>query len=182
MLSWQMSASRVIASSRSRGQEICPTRPAARIVEADGLAVVPGFVNVLSHAWGSLQADGSGASDLLQGVTTEVFGEVLSLGPSTEDLATLAESMGLGTEARVVFDHLRDGLDHLVGLGVAPNVASFIGGHNLRLLGAGFEDRPLTAGELDRLRGIVREEMQDGALGSRPRSSTRRAATPTPTS
>jgi N-acyl-D-amino-acid deacylase len=142
-----------------------PDAPSARVVEADGLAVVPGFVNVLSHAWGSLQADGSGASDLLQGVTTEVFGEVLSLGPSTEDLATLAESMGLGTEARVVFDHLRDGLDHLVGLGVAPNVASFIGGHNLRLLGAGFEDRPLTAGELRRLLGIVREEMQDGALG-----------------
>lgn len=139
--------------------------PAAWVVEAGGLAVVPGLINVLSHAWGSLQADGSGASDLLQGVTTEVFGELLSLGPSTEDLATLAASMGLGTEARVVFDHLRDGLDHLVGRGVAPNVASFVGGHNLRLLGAGFVDRPLTASELDRLRGIVREEMQDGALG-----------------
>ena len=66
---------------------------------------------------------------------------------------------------RLVFDRLADGLDHLERLGVAQNVASFVGGHNLRVLGAKFDDRPLSAGELDRLVSLMREEMQDGALG-----------------
>lgn len=138
----------------------------APVLDASGHVVAPGFVNVLSHAWGSLQRDGSGASDLLQGVTTEVFGEAFSLGPTD---GRLAEAMrpwgGMGEEARVEFDRLSQGLDHLERLGVAPNVASFIGGMNLRVLGAGFDDRPLTAAELDRLRALVDEEMAEGALG-----------------
>jgi len=135
-------------------------------LDARGHVVAPGFVNVLSHAWGSLQRDGSGGSDLLQGVTTEVFGEAFSLGPTD---GRLTEAMrpwgGLGGDARVEFDRLSQGLDHLQGLGVAPNVASFIGGMNLRVLGAGFDDRPLDPAELDRLRTLVDEEMADGALG-----------------
>jgi N-acyl-D-amino-acid deacylase len=142
-----------------------PDAPGAEVVDATGLAVTPGFVNVLSHAWGSLQQDSSGASDLLQGVTTEVFGEALSLGPSDERFSDYANALGAPEDIRVVFDRLGDGLDHLVGRGVAPNVASFVGGHNLRILGAGFDDRPLTGAELDRLRGLVDEEMSDGALG-----------------
>jgi N-acyl-D-amino-acid deacylase len=142
-----------------------PDAPGARVVLADGLAVVPGFVNVLSHAWGSLQRDGSGASDLLQGVTTEVFGEAFSLGPADERVAEMVVAFGLGEDARVAFDRLGEGLDHLVAGGVAPNVTSFVGGHNLRVMAAGFDDRPLTTSELDRLTNLVREEMQDGALG-----------------
>ena len=142
-----------------------PETPDALVVQADGLAVVPGFVNVLSHAWGSLQSDGSGASDLLQGVTTEVFGEAFSLGPGDERVAEAIRMFGLDDDTRVEFARLGDGLDHLVSCGTAPNVASFVGGHNLRLLAAGFDDRRLTAAELDRLCGLVREEMQDGALG-----------------
>ena len=142
-----------------------PEAPAAEVVDATGLAVTPGFVNILSHAWESLQRDGSGASDLLQGVTTEVFGEAFSLGPSDERMQPLLDSLSGGSPARLVFDRLGDGLDHLQSLGVAPNVASFVGGHNLRVLGAGFDDRPLTAAELDRLTGVMDEEMSDGALG-----------------
>lgn len=133
-------------------------------LDATGLAVCPGFVNVLSHAWGSLQLDGSGASDLLQGVTTEVFGEAYSLGPSDERLEQLTGGLA-DTGVQVVFDRLGDGLDALVRGGVAPNVASFVGGSNLRILGAGFDDRRLTAAELDRLQHLMAEEMQDGALG-----------------
>lgn len=145
-----------------------PDAPDAKVLDADGLAVVPGFVNVLSHAWESLQRDGSGASDLLQGVTTEVFGEAISLGPGNEDLVTMAGALlgaREGDGVRLSFDRLGDGLDHVVARGTAPNVASFLGGGNLRLLGAGFEDRPLTPAELDRVTAVVREEMQDGALG-----------------
>jgi N-acyl-D-amino-acid deacylase len=143
-----------------------PAETPARVLDATGQAVVPGFVNVLSHAWGSLQLDGSGASDLLQGVTTEVFGEAFSLGPSNGDFDALVKgffSDQPGVE--LLFDRLSQGLDHLVGRGVAPNVASFIGGHNLRVLGAGFDDRRLEPAELDRLRGLVAEDMQEGALG-----------------
>ena len=136
----------------------------APTLDATGQVVTPGFVNVLSHAWGSLQSDGTGGSDLLQGVTTEVFGEAFSLGPGQVSQA-LRNWDELGGGAQVDFDRLSQGLDHLVRGGVAPNVASFIGGVNLRVLGAGFDDRPLEPAELDRLRALVDEEMSDGALG-----------------
>ena len=138
---------------------------AAPTLDATGLAVAPGFINVLSHAWGSLQRDGTGASDLLQGVTTEVFGEAFSLGPSTAETVKATEYWRSDPEVRIDFDRLSAGLSFLESRGVAPNVASFIGGHNLRALGAGFDDRPMTAAELDMLRNLVDEEMADGALG-----------------
>src|SRR4051812_19172133 len=137
----------------------------ADVIDATGLAVTPGFVNVLSHAWGSLQRDPSGASDLLQGVTTEVFGEAFSLGPGGKTIGEAARMFDLDAGMRLDFDRLSDGLTTLERNGVAPNVASFVGGHNLRLIAAGFDDRPLTAAEIDHLRGVVEEEMQDGALG-----------------
>jgi len=153
------------------GDRLVAVTDAANEVDADeldatGLVVSPGFINVLSHAWGSLQLDGSGASDLLQGVTTEVFGEAFSLGPSDGKLAeALRPWGGLAEDGRVEFERLSEGLDYLADRGVAPNVASFIGGVNLRVLGAGFDDRPLEPAELDRLRGVVDEEMTEGALG-----------------
>lgn len=137
----------------------------ARLVDATGLAVAPGFINILSHAWGSLQIEPLARSDLLQGVTTEVFGEGFSLGPSCPDLLELAAQAGIGDEQRVDFSRLSEGLDYLEAHGVAPNIASFVGGHNLRTLGAGLSDGPLAPGALDRLCGILDEEMADGALG-----------------
>jgi N-acyl-D-amino-acid deacylase len=136
----------------------------APVLDATGQIVAPGFINVLSHAWGSLQIDATGGSDLLQGVTTEVFGEAFSLGPGKVSEA-LRNWDALGGDAEVDFDRLSQGLDHLERKGVAPNVASFIGGVNLRVLGAGFDDRPLQPAELDRLRALVDEEMAEGALG-----------------
>ena len=143
--------------------ELPPDLDAAEL-DATGHVVSPGFINVLSHAWGTLQLDPSGASDLLQGVTTEVFGEAFSLGPGKVSQA-LANWDSLGGGALVDFDRLSQGLDHLERRGVAPNVASFVGGVNLRVLAAGFEDRPLSPEELDRLCALVDEEMADGALG-----------------
>lgn len=133
-------------------------------VDASGFAVVPGFINTLSHAWGALQKDGSGESDLLQGVTTEVFGEAFTPGPSTPAFVELAGSY-YAPDVRVDFRRLSEGLDHLESSGVALNVASSIGGMNLRVIGAGFADRRLTSTELDVLRSVASEEMQDGALG-----------------
>lgn len=138
----------------------------ALVLDALGHVVSPGFVNVLSHAWGSLQRDPTGASDLFQGVTTEVFGEAFSLGPSDARLVESLRPWGdLAADAKVDFDRLSDGLDYLESNGVAPNVASFIGGTNLRILAAGFDEGPADPAALDRVRAIVEEEMQDGALG-----------------
>jgi N-acyl-D-amino-acid deacylase len=141
-----------------------PVSVDAAEVDATGLAVVPGFINTLSHAWGALQKDGSGESDLLQGVTTEVFGEAFTPGPSSPEFVDLCKSY-YAQDVRVDFARLSDGLDDLESSGVTVNVASSIGGMNLRVLGAGFEDRRLSAKEQDALRGIVAEEMQEGALG-----------------
>jgi N-acyl-D-amino-acid deacylase len=137
----------------------------AEEIDARGMVVTPGFVNVLSHAWDSLQVAPYANSDLLQGVTTEVFGEGLSLGPSSPALERLLDREGRIPGTRTDFVRLADGLDHLVSGGVAVNVASFVGGHNLRALASGLDARPLTAPELDRVRGVLAEELADGALG-----------------
>lgn len=141
-----------------------PSQVDAEELDVTGLAVVPGFVNVLSHAWAALQLDGSGASDVVQGVTTEVFGEAFTPGPSSPQFVELCGA-AYARGVRVDFPRLSEGLSNLESGGVAVNVASSIGGTNLRLLGAGFADRRLTPPELDLLRGIVAEEMQEGALG-----------------
>jgi N-acyl-D-amino-acid deacylase len=156
----------LVSGVRVVGVGTAPAETSAAVLDASGLTVAPGFVNVLSHGWASLQLDGRGASDLLQGVTTEVFGEAFSLGPSDAGFDALVKGFFDDVPGvELVFDRLSDGLDHLVARGIAPNVASFVGGTNLRVLGAGFEDRPLTSTELDRLCGLMEEEMQEGALG-----------------
>lgn len=141
-----------------------PAEHSGLVLDASGLAVVPGFVNVLSHAWMSLQQDGSAASELLQGVTTEVFGEADSPGPAGPDYAVYLQYV-YESPARAAFRRLGDGLDAIVRGGVSTNVASFVGGANLRHLGAGFTDRRLEPSELERLSGVLAEELQDGALG-----------------
>lgn len=154
----------LVEGDRVVGVGAAPAEHPGLVLDATGLAVVPGFVNVLSHAWASLQVDGSAASELRQGVTTEVFGEADSPGPADPDYAEYQRGV-YETPARADFARLGDGLDAIVAGGVSPNVASFVGGANLRHLGAGFADRPLTAGELDRVRGVLAEQMSDGALG-----------------
>lgn len=134
-------------------------------LDATGLAVAPGFINILSHSWGSLQVDARGASESLQGVTTQVFGEAFSLGPSSAEVLAVVRQFGLDDGQRVDFPRLSEGLSFLESKGVAPNVASFVGGHNLRILGGGLSSGMLSREALDRLRGLLDEEMADGALG-----------------
>ena len=133
----------------------------AERIDATGLAVTPGFVNVLSHGWATLQIDRIGASELLQGVTTEVFGEAVSPGPTAPGFVE-GFPQDLPQGARLDFPRLADGLSALVTNGVAANVASFVGGHNLRFLGSGFAPGPMPATALDRVRAILDEELVDG--------------------
>ncbi|MFI6505878.1 amidohydrolase family protein [Nonomuraea typhae] len=137
----------------------------APALDATGLVVSPGFVNVLSHAYFTLESDGRGLSDLYQGVTTQIFGEGLSIGPLTPALrAELEASFGSGTPP-LVWERLSEFLAHLESKGVVQNVASFVGAHNLRMMGAGSDDRPMSAAELSHVQGVLGEEMADGALG-----------------
>ncbi|MFD1938873.1 MULTISPECIES: N-acyl-D-amino-acid deacylase family protein [Nonomuraea] len=136
------------------------------VLDATGLVVAPGFVNVLSHAYFTLEKDGRGLSDLYQGVTTQVFGEGVSIGPLTPAVrAELEATFVEPGDPPLVWERLSEFLAHLEGKGVVQNVASFVGAHNLRMIGAGADDRPMTAAELSRVRGILDEEMADGALG-----------------
>lgn len=139
--------------------------PGVAVIDATGLAVSPGFINVLSHAWASLQVDGSGPSDVLQGVTTEVFGEAFSMGPSGPGFTEAMVAWGVPDNIRMDFSRLSEGLTWMEKSGVSVNVASFLGGSNLRMLGAGFENRRMTADELARVCEVVDEEMAEGALG-----------------
>jgi N-acyl-D-amino-acid deacylase len=138
---------------------------AALEVDARGLAVAPGFVNMLSWATESLLADGRAVSDLEQGVTLEVFGEGSSMGPVNE--AIRAEMVATQGDIRyeVTWRTLGEYLEHLERKGVAPNVASFVGATTLRVHEVGFADRQATPEELARMVELVHEAMREGALG-----------------
>ena len=131
----------------------CQGEHESDVLDATGLAVSPGFVNVLSHAYFSLYQDPRGLSDLYQGVTTEVFGEGMSIGPFTPETSALVEPRLSPDRPALEWERLSEYLAHLSGRGVAQNVASFVGAHNLRMLGAGAEDRPMTGAEIDGVRG-----------------------------
>jgi N-acyl-D-amino-acid deacylase len=138
---------------------------ARREIDATGLAVSPGFVNMLSWATESLIEDGRGMSDLLQGITLEVFGEGWSMGPVNDDLREVLRQRQSDIRYDVEWDTLGGYLDLLAERGISPNVASFVGATTVRAYVLGFEDRPPTPAELDRMRGLVREAMEEGALG-----------------
>ena len=137
----------------------------AEVLDATGLAVAPGFVNVLSHSYFTLERDGRGLSDLYQGVTTQIFGEGISIGPFTPAIRAELEATRDAGDPELVWDRLSEFLAHLETKGVVQNVASFVGAHNLRMIGAGADDRPMTAAELANVTGILDEELADGALG-----------------
>jgi len=136
-----------------------------REIDASGLAVAPGFINVLSWAIPSLIADGRAQSDVRQGVTLEVFGEGSSMGPLTDAMRRDQIERQADIKYDIPWSTLREGLDHLVRLGVSVNVASFVGATTLRAHVVGYDDRPPTADQLERMRHLAREAAVDGALG-----------------
>lgn len=138
---------------------------AAAAVDADGMAVAPGFINMLSWATQSLIEDGRGLSDLRQGVTLEVFGEGWSMGPLNDALKQEMIDRQGDIKFEVEWDTLAGYLEFLEARGVSPNVASFVGATTVRMHELGEEDRAPTAEELDRMQTLVAEAMREGALG-----------------
>ena len=140
---------------------------AERIVDAAGMAVSPGFINMLSWAPGSLIVDGRGLSDLVQGVTLEVFGEGFSMGPLKDGKlpAVFAGILELEKDEPAPWQTLGEYLRWLEERGVSPNVASFVGATTLRMNALGDENRAPTPEELQSMREAARQAMEEGAMG-----------------
>ena len=136
-----------------------------REINATGLAVAPGFINMLSWADESLIIDGKSQGDIRQGVTLEVFGEGWSDGPLNDSMK--AESVRRQGDLKydIAWTTLNEYLEYLVAKGISPNVASFVGATTVRIHELGEEDRPPTPDELERMKDLVRQAMKEGALG-----------------
>jgi len=138
---------------------------AATEIDVTGLAVAPGFINMLSWATESLIEDGRSLSGIKQGVTLEIFGEGSSMGPLNEAMKQeMLEQQG-DIKYEIPWTTLGEYLEHLVERGISTNVASFIGATTVRVHEIGYEDRPPTPEELERMRALVRQAMEEGALG-----------------
>ncbi|MCH8140451.1 MAG: D-aminoacylase [Proteobacteria bacterium] len=134
-------------------------------IDASGLAVAPGFINMLSWAPASLIEDGRSQGDIRQGVTLEVFGEGRSYGPLNETMKAAMKAQQVGIKFDISWTTLGEYLEYLVNRGISPNVASFVGATTLRVHEIGFVDRPPTLGELSAMRELTHQAMQEGALG-----------------
>ncbi len=134
-------------------------------IEAKGMAVAPGFVNMLSWADEALLIDGRGLSDLKQGVTLEVFGEGWSDGPLNEAMRKEALEQQGDLRHPVDWTTLGEFLETLERRGVSMNVASFVGATTVRIHELGYADRPPTPEELERMKALVARAMDEGALG-----------------
>jgi len=133
-------------------------------IDARGLAVAPGFVNMMTSGT-TLFADGRSQSEIRQGVTLAVMGEGESMGPLTPEMRAYFEKLEGDIKYPMPWSTLREGLDTLARQGVSCNIASFVGAATVRENVLGFANRPPSAEELQKMRTIVRQAMQEGALG-----------------
>jgi len=138
---------------------------AERVIDASGLAVAPGFINMLSWATESLIEDGRSQSDIRQGVTLEVMGEGWTMGPVNEAMKAEALERQGDITFDITWSTLGEYLRYLEDKGISTNVASFVGATTVRIHELGYEDRAPTPEELERMRGLVRTAMEEGALG-----------------
>jgi N-acyl-D-aspartate/D-glutamate deacylase len=138
---------------------------AKTVIDARGLAVAPGFINMLSWSTESLIQDGRSQSEIRQGVTTEIMGEGESMGPMNDRVREFMLKQQADIKYDITWNTLTEYLRFLEKRGISCNVASFIGATTIRQNVIGFDDRPPTPQELDQMRELVREEMEAGALG-----------------
>ena len=138
---------------------------AKTVIDARGLAVAPGFINMLSWSTESLIQDGRSQSEIRQGVTTEIMGEGESMGPMNDRVREFMLKQQADIKYDITWKTLAEYLQFLEKRGISCNVASFIGATTIRQNVIGFDDRPPTPQELDQMRELVRKEMEAGALG-----------------
>ena len=133
-------------------------------IDATGLAVAPGFVNMLSHSEESLIQDGHSQSELRQGVTLEVFGEG-SMGPMTDSMKKVALTQQVDIKYPITWTTLGEYFDVLQQHGISTNVASFVGAPTVRVNVIGYADRAPTPDELTKMEELVQQAMDEGAMG-----------------
>jgi N-acyl-D-amino-acid deacylase len=148
----------VAVGSRIRGE-------AKTTVDAKGLAVAPGFINMLSWATESLIADGRSMSDIKQGVTLEVFGEGWSMGPLNPKMKADAVKAQSDIKYDISWTTLGEYLNGLTAKGITPNVASYVGATTVRIHELGEGDVDPTPDQLKRMQALVRQAMNEGAFG-----------------
>ena len=134
-------------------------------VDANGNAVAPGFINMLSWATEPLIHDGNSQSDIRQGVTLEVMGEGWSMGPLNEKLKKQQQEGQTDIKYKVEWNTLGEYLSFLEKKGVSCNVASFIGATTVRMNVIGEDNRDPTPAELESMKGLVKQAMEEGAMG-----------------
>ena len=134
-------------------------------IDASGLAIAPGFINMLSWAPDSLIQDGNSQADIRQGVTLEVFGEGMSYGPLNGAMKKEMAARQGDIKYDIKWTTLGQFLEYLERKGVSPNIASLVGATTVRIHELGFADRPPTPQELRRMQELVAEAMEEGAMG-----------------
>ena len=133
-------------------------------VDARGKAVSPGFINMLAHPEESLIADGRAVSDLTQGVTLEVMGEI-SMGPLSPSMKVLAAKRQGDIKYPVNWNTLGEYLEMLEKRGISPNIASFVGAGTVRENLLGEADVQPNPAQLAAMQALVKQAMEEGALG-----------------
>ena len=134
-------------------------------VDASGLAVAPGFINMLSWSTESLIIDGRSQSEIRQGVTTEIMGEGTSMGPLNAEMKRRLIAGQTDFKYDIPWTTLAEYLTYLEKRGISPNVASFIGAATIRTHVLGLENIQPSPAQLEQMRELVRREMEAGALG-----------------
>lgn len=138
---------------------------AAQIVDASGLAVAPGFINMLSWSTESMIVDPRSLGELKQGVTTQIMGEGWSMGPLNDRMKKQMKDDQGDLKYEIEWTSLSDYLNYLEKRGTSQNVASYIGATTIRMYVLGEADVQPTAAQLQQMRDLVRQEMKAGALG-----------------
>jgi N-acyl-D-amino-acid deacylase len=162
------------------GDKILDVRPsgqiaesgAAQVVDASGMVVCPGFIDIQSHAIVPLMVDGRCLSKITQGITTEIMGEAWTPAPvggrNTDELPDrggFGDELSEWREKAKSWKRFSDWLEAMEDAGVTPNVGSFLGGGTLRRYGKGMDMGKSTADELETMRRVMAEAMEDGAFG-----------------
>src|SRR6476646_3962693 len=138
---------------------------AKAVIDAKGLAVAPGFINMLSWSTESLIEDGRSQSEIREGVTTEIMGEGNSMGPLNDRMKERMLREQGDIKYEIKWSTLSEYLRYLEQRGISCNVASFLGATTVRDFVIGLEDKQPTPEQLEQMRQLVRQEMEAGALG-----------------
>ncbi|MEY2562453.1 MAG: N-acyl-D-amino-acid deacylase [Verrucomicrobiota bacterium] len=142
-----------------------PPESTHSVIDAKGMAVAPGFINMLSWSNESLIEDGRSQSEIRQGVTTEIMGEGESMGPLNDRMKKRIIDDQKDLKYEIKWTTLSEYLSYMERRGISPNIASFVGATTIREYVVGLEDKAPTPEQLEEMRALVRREMEAGALG-----------------